>query len=155
MTGTVGWQRVASVHEGVNEDPLDFILLGHLEQRMKMSLIRVHAAIRDQAEQMELTSTGSRVLHAIEQHRMFEELTILDHQLDAGRIHVDHAPGSNVQMSYFTVAHLIVRQTDVLAAGMDQRVGILAQQPVVNRLSGKGDGVSFGFGTVSPAVEDD
>src|SRR6266566_7012687 len=127
MTGTVGWQRVASVHEGVNEDPLDFILLSHLEQRMKMGLIRVHAAIRNQAEKMKLSSTGARVLHGVEQYGMFEEVPVLNHQLDAGRIHVDHAPGSNVQMPYFTVAHLIARQTDVLAAGMDQRVGIFAQ----------------------------
>src|SRR5947209_9347497 len=58
-------------------------------------------------------------------------------------------------MSDFAVAHLIVGQADVLAAGMNERVRIFAQQPVVNRLAGEGDGVSFSFGAVSPAVEDD
>jgi hypothetical protein len=38
---------------------------------------------------------------------------------------------------------------------MNQRVGILTQQPIVSRLAGKGDGVGLGFGAVSPAVEDD
>src|SRR5438270_10060671 len=58
-------------------------------------------------------------------------------------------------MADFTVAHLIVGQADVSPAGMDQRVGIFAQQAVVNRFASQRDGVGFGFGAISPAVEDD
>jgi hypothetical protein len=38
---------------------------------------------------------------------------------------------------------------------LNKRVGILAQQPVINRLTSKRDGIGFNFCAVSPAVEDD
>ena len=38
---------------------------------------------------------------------------------------------------------------------MNESIGILAQQPVIGGLAGERDGVGFGFGAVSPAVEDD
>src|SRR5437667_1409330 len=104
---------------------------------------------------MKLAAAGAGVLHGIKQHRMFEEFAILDHQFDPRRIHVDDAAGADIQVSDFAVAHLIVRQPHVLAAGVNQRIGIFAEEPVVNRLASKGDGVSFGFGAVAPAVEDD
>src|SRR5437667_9431344 len=104
---------------------------------------------------MKPATAASRILHGIEQYPMLEEVAILNHQLDSRRIHMDDSPGADVQMSNFTVAHLIVRQADVLPAGMNQRVGVLAQQAVVCGLAGEGDGISFGFGAVSPAIEDD
>src|SRR6266702_5358318 len=122
---------------------------------MKMGLIRVHATIRYQAEKMKLSSISSHVLHGIEQYRMFEEFAVLNHQLDTRRIHVNDAPRADVQMSNFAIAHLIVRQADVLAAGMNQSVGIFAQESVVSGLAGKGNRVGFGFSAVSPAIEDD
>src|SRR5438552_170392 len=114
----------------------------------------MHAAIGNQAKEMELAATA-RVLHCVQQNGMLEEVSVLDHQLDASRIHVDDAPGANVQMTDFAVAHLIVWQPNVLATGVDQRVRIFAEQAVINWLAGKGDGVGFGFGAVSPAIEDD
>ena len=68
---------------------------------------------------------------------------------------MDDSPGSDIQVPDFAVAHLSVGQTDVRAAGVDQRARILAQQAVIDRLAGQGDGVGFGLSTVSPAVEDD
>src|SRR5271166_4427751 len=58
-------------------------------------------------------------------------------------------------MANFAVAHLAFGQSDERAAGMDQRVRILAQQPVVSRLARQRDRVGFGFSAISPAVEDD
>ena len=86
---------------------------------------------------------------------MREELAVLDHQLDAGAVHVHDAAGADVEVADFAVAHLPVGQADEVAAGVNERVGILAQQAVVGRLAGERDGVGLGFGAVSPAVEDD
>src|SRR3954468_1959840 len=104
---------------------------------------------------MELSSPGASVLHRVQQDRMLEKISVLNHQLDAGGVHVDNAPRANVQVPDFTISHLSVRETDIRPAGLKQRVGILAQQAVVNRLASQRDGISFGFGAVSPAVEDD
>src|SRR5215469_7867364 len=64
-------------------------------------------------------------------------------------------PRADVEVPDFAVAHLAFRQANKRAAGLNQGVGIFAQQAVVSRLAGEGDGVSFGFGAITPAVEDD
>ena len=86
---------------------------------------------------------------------MRKELAVLDHQLDAGAVHVDDASRADIEMPHFAVAHLPLGQADELAAGLDQRIGIFAQQTVIGRLACEGDGVGFGFGAISPAVEND
>ena len=86
---------------------------------------------------------------------MREEFAVLDHQLNAGAVHVNDAPRANVKMTNFAVAHLPIGQADGWAAGLDQRVGILPQQTVVHRLAGKCDRIGFGLGAVTPAIEDD
>jgi hypothetical protein len=58
-------------------------------------------------------------------------------------------------MANLAVAHLAVGKADVLAAGMDQRVGILLEQLIIGGLAREGDGIGVGFGAVAPAVEDD
>src|SRR5258708_37537369 len=148
-------QGVASVHERVNEDAVDAILLRHFQQCVEMSLLRVHAAVGDQTEQMEPPLAHPRMLHRGEQDGMREELAVLDHQVDAGDVHVNDAAGANVEMPDFAVAHLSFRKADERSAGMNERGGIFAQQTVVGGLARERDGVGFGLGAVSPAVEDD
>jgi len=48
ISRAVGGQGVAPVHEGMHEDALQAILFRHLEQRIEMLLLRVHAAVRHQ-----------------------------------------------------------------------------------------------------------
>src|SRR5579863_9734941 len=86
---------------------------------------------------------------------MGEELAVLDHQLDARAVHVHDASSADVKMAHLTVPHLTVGKPDKRAAGLDERVGIVAQKAVVGRLAGECDGIGFGFGAVPPAVEDD
>src|SRR5579884_4255942 len=120
-----------------------------------MRLLRVHAAIGNESEKMQAPVAGARMLHGAKQHRMLENLPVLDHQIDARDVHVDDAPGPDVQMSDFAVPHLALRQADKRTAGMDESVGILPQQPVVGRLARKSDGIGLGFGPISPAIEND
>ena len=155
VSRAVGGQRVAAVHEGVHEDAVHAVLLRHLQQRVEMRLLRMHAAVGKQSEQMQPPLAGARMLHGIEQHGMREEFAVLDHQIDARDVHVHDAPRADVEVPDFAVAHLPFGQSDERPAGVNERVGILAQQPVVGRLARERDGVGFGFGTVSPAVEDD
>ena len=155
IAGAVGGQRVAAIHEGMDEDAIDSLLLGHFQQRIEMILTRVHAAIGDQAKQVQLAAAGARILHRLDEHGMGEEFAVLDHQVDARDVHVHDAPRADVEMADFAVAHLPFGQSDKRSAGVNQRVGIFAQQPVVGWLARQGDGVGFGFGAVSPAVEND
>ena len=56
-------------------------------------------------------------------------------------------------MANFAVAHLAVGEADEVVAGLDEGVGVLAEEAIVGGLAGEGDGVAEGFGTVAPAVE--
>ncbi len=84
---------------------------------------------------------------------MREKLSVLDHQIDARDVHVHDAPGANVEVADLAVPHLPLGQSHERPAGMNQRVGILAQQPVIRRLARQRNGVGLGFGPISPAVE--
>ncbi len=120
-----------------------------------MRLIGVHAAVGEQSEQVKAAAAGAGVFHGGEQDRMGEEFAVLDHELDARAVHVHDASRADVEVADFAVAHLTFGQSDVRTAGVNQGVGILAQQAVVGGLAGKRDGIGFGFGAVAPAVEDD
>ena len=149
----VGGQSVAAVHKGMHENAIQSVLLRHLQQRIEMRLLRVHTAVGNQPEQMQSPLSRSRMLHRIQQHGMRKQFPVLDHQIDARDVHVHDASGANVQMPDLTVPHLPLRQSHKWPAGMNERVGILPQQAVIGRLSGESNGVGFGFGSVSPAVE--
>src|SRR6266567_646939 len=102
---------------------------------------------------MQSTLPRARVLHGIEQHGMLEQFSVLNHQIDACDVHMHNAASANVEMSDLAVAHLPLGQSDKRPTGMNERVGMLPQQAVVGRFTGKSNGVGFGFGSVSPAVE--
>src|SRR5579862_2794007 len=86
---------------------------------------------------------------------MRKKFAVLDHQIDAGDIHVHDATGTDIQMSNFTVAHLPFGQAHKRTASVNQRIGIFAKESIVRRLPSESDGVSFGFGPIPPAVEND
>ena len=50
---------VAAVYEAVNEDARDFIFAGHAQQSIEMLDVGVHAAVAEEAEQMELTRAAA------------------------------------------------------------------------------------------------
>ena len=120
-----------------------------------MLLPRVHAAVRHEPEQMQLAASHARVLHGIDQHGMRKKLAVLNHQIDARDIHVHDAPRADVEVPNLAVPHLAFGQPNKRPRSVNQRVGIVAQQPVVSRLARKCNGVAFGFSAISPAVEDD
>src|SRR5712671_3505704 len=120
-----------------------------------MSLLRMHTSIGDQAEQMKSPFSDACMLHRGQQNGMREELAVLDHQVDASDVHVHDATGPDVEMSDLAVAHLSFGQSNKRSAGVNQRVGIFAQQTVVGGLARESDGVGFRLGAVSPAVEND
>src|ERR1700730_10348695 len=86
---------------------------------------------------------------------MRKEFAVPNQQLNARAVHVHDASGADIEMADLAIAHLIVRQPDVWAAGMNERIGRLAEQMVVGGLAGESNCIGFGFGAVTPAIEDD
>src|SRR5258707_871545 len=144
-------RSIPAIHEAVDQDVLDFLLLGHFQQCEQMIDVRVHAAIAEQAHQMQ--STLAATLHGLLEKRPVLQLLVGDEQVDAGNVHVYDAAGADVEVADFAIAHLALGQADVWAGGMDQRIRKFLEQGVISRFARKGDGVAFGFGAESPAVE--
>ncbi len=145
---------VAAIHECVHEDALQSVLARHAQQRVEMFLVRVHAAVGDKSEQMQLRAALARPLHGLHDRRLFRELPCGNQRVDARDVHLHNAAGADVQVADFAVAHLPVGQADKVIGGLDQRVGKLAQQLVVSGLAGQRNGVVGGFSAIAPSVED-
>src|SRR4051812_48659047 len=112
----------------MNENAVDAIGLGHPQQGVEVILMRVYAAIGKQSEDVQAASAAARVLHGGKQCCVAEEVAILDHEVDLGDVHVNDAAGADVEVSNFAVPHLTGGQTDIASAGVDESVGIIAQQ---------------------------
>ena len=95
------------------------------------------------------------MLHGFDEHWVLKEFAVLNHEIDARDIHVHDPAGTHVEMANFAVAHLSFGQTDKGPAGMNERIGIFAQQAVIGGLASESDGVGLGFGAVAPSVEND
>src|SRR5712671_1984154 len=144
-------RSIPAIHEAVDQDVLDFLLLGHFQQCEQMIDVRVHAAIAKQAHQMQ--STLAATLHGLLKERHVLQLLVGDEQVNAGDVHVYDAAGADIEVADFAIAHLALGQADVWAGGMDQRIREFLEQGVISRFARKGDGVAFGFSAESPAVE--
>ena len=103
---------------------------------------------------MQLPPRLARPFHCHGDGRVLGELAGGDLGVDAGNIHLHDAPGADVQVADLAVAHLPVWQADKVVAGLDERVGIFAQQLVVGWLAGQCNGVVGGFDAIAPSIED-
>jgi hypothetical protein len=88
------------------------------------------------------------------EERNLVELFVGDEEIDARDVHVDDTAGADVKVADFAVAHLALGEADGGAGGVDESVGKFAEEFVVVGFAREGDGVAFGFGAESPAVED-
>src|SRR4051812_190911 len=102
---------------------------------------------------MKLAAAATSVFHGVQQYGVAVEVAFFDHQIDLGDIHVNHAPGADIQVADFAVSHLALRQADKASAGVDERVGIFREQTVVVGFAGQRNGVSLGGRRVTPAIE--
>src|SRR5947209_14381376 len=122
VSGAIGRQGVTPVHEGVNEDARDAILLSHCQQRVQMSLVRVNASVREQTKEVQTASAAARILHGYEQPWAAKEFAVLDHQLDPRAVHMDDASSADVEMADLAISHLAIGKSYIVAASVDQRI---------------------------------
>src|SRR5258708_504485 len=113
--------------------------------------VRVHAAVAEQAEEMQLP--GSSALHRLLKQRHALQLLIRNQQINACDVHVHDAPRAHVHMSHFAIAHLPFGQPDKWPGSMNQCVGESFDKFVIRRFPSQGDGIPLGLRAVSPSIE--
>src|SRR5580704_3769515 len=148
--GAAVGRSIAAVHKTVDENALHFLFTGHLQEGEEMVNVRVYSAIAEQADQVELFLAAAG--HRFNENGVLEKFAVANHQVEAGAIHVNDAPGADIQVADFAVAHLSIGQADPFAGGMNQSVREALEEIVIVRFTRKGDGVARCFGAETPAV---
>ena len=113
--------------------------------------VRVDAAVRDEAEQVDVPAT----LEGAAQGRVLEERAVLDRAVHAHQVLVEDPARPDRQVADLGVPHLAGRQADRLAGGLQLRVRVLGPDPVEDRRVGQLDGVARAGRRTAPPVEDD
>ena len=91
----------------------------HLDERVQVPLVAVHAAVRHEADEVERIPPVRHAIHRGGEHGALEQLAVADALVDAREVLVDHAAGAHVHVADLGVAHLAGGQADGLA-GRDQ-----------------------------------
>ncbi len=151
-------RRVPAVGEGVNQHPLHALLLCDVEDTIKVFEQSMHAGVADDAEQMQLRLVFPGMPTGADERLIFTEPAHADEAGDAHRFLVDDAPRPDVLVADLAVAHRLIRQADVHAAGVNQRGRILGRNAISDgracQLDGI-DGIMLGVGIAPPAITDD
>ena len=105
--------------------------LGRLRQRDHVIVMAVHAAIRNQSQQME--PMRARLREAFLQHRITRQFSLRDRLINSSQVLINDSAGAEIQMAHFGIAHLSFRQTDIQPAGAQPAPGIILVELVVKR----------------------
>ena len=148
-------RHVAAVQEGVHGDVGHAFAAGQFDHGEQVVFVAVHAARRQQAEQVQGAGGGPGGAAGGHELGVFEEAAVFDGGVHAREVLVDDAAGADVHVAHFGIAHLAVRQAHVLAFGVHQGVRAVGQQAAPVGQPGLGQGVVGGVLAVAPAVEDE
>ncbi len=120
-----------------------------LQQRLEVLRARVHAAVGDEADQVDALGARDRLGQAL------TERAVGDGLVDAHQVLLDDGAGAEVEVADLRVAHLPGRQADGLAAGGQGRRVVGLPQLVEDGGVGERDGVARARLREAVAVEDD
>ncbi len=123
---------------------------GKLDERLQVGKARVHAAVGDQADQMDALGAGQRAHDCV----VLAEHAIDDGVVDACEVLAYDGAGAEVEVADLRVAHLALRQSDRAAAGGQCGVRVGAPERVEDRRVGKADRIARPRLGEPPAVED-
>lgn len=146
VTQTALGRRVATVCEAMNKNlrGLQAVFLRLSQDAVQMLQHAVHATVGNNSHHMQFRrgrcfhAGHGRMPHGITGELFFGKQLVQTHQF------LVHDPArADVFVTHFRVAHLAIWQTDVQAAGRDQRMRIFHLQGVVAGLFGEKNRVKF------------
>ena len=121
------------------EDDVGHALLGgELDHRLDVLPAGVHAAVGDEAEQMEAAAWAAQGPVAGRQQRLvFEEAAVGDRLVDPREVLLDDRPGAEVEVADLRVAHLALRKADVATLRGEARMGEVGPETVEDGRAGE------------------
>src|SRR5437867_12194309 len=103
---------------------------------------RVHAAVADEAQQMERSAAAPHTGAQLDEGRQPEKLARLDGLRDAHDVLRHDAAGREVQVSHFTAADLSFGKTDAAPRRPEQRTGNARPEATLARTATDFDGAA-------------
>ena len=122
---------------------------------MQVALVTVHAAVRQQSDEMQRAAAAGAAIHRCRERRVVKKASVADAAIDAGEILVHDAPRAQIHVAHFGIAHLALRQPHGCAARHERGVRVLVDQLRVRRGARLRDRVVVGRCAESPTVEYD
>lgn len=147
-----GGRHVTAIQEGMDEHPLQAVLLGHPEQGIKVLRVAVHAARGNQPHEVQSPPCLLRMLHDRQQSGVGEKLPRSDGLGNAHYILVDNAPSPDIEVTHIGVPHLTVHQPHAAAGSREHIPGRAAVQPVHRGGAGCLDCIAFHMFTEAEAI---
>jgi len=129
--------------------------MGERDRGEEVLVEGVHAAVPDQADEVERGTTLFHAAAQLDERRQLEELTGLDGLRDAHDVLRHHAPGAEIQVAYFAVADLSGGKSHGQAGRVEERARRVRPETVPGGRVAELDGVALPAGTEAPAVEHD
>ena len=146
---------VAPVGDGVDADLPHLPGQRHAHQRAQVVDVRVHAAVGDQAHQVQRSPGRAGAVAGRDERRVLGQRAVGHGRAEPHQVLRHDAPGAEVQVADLGVAHLAGRQADVVAGGGDAGVRPAPQQAVEHGRGRPVDGVAGAGRGQAPAVEHD
>ena len=143
-----GRRRIPTVRKRMKINILHIVLPRQLEQPVQMLQKRMNANIAAQTHQMQLTAIALGKLNSLKKLDILKKLTLTNRTSDPNRILINNPPSPNILMPNLAIAHSPIRQTNILAAGMDQTMRIFRHKHIVNRSTSLPNSIK----TILPAI---
>ena len=144
---------VTAVHEAVDEDFVQLILVGDVAESEEVLQRAVHAAVAGEAHEVYATARLLSAGESSDHLGVLHDGAVGDGAIDFHEVLIDHASGANVQVAHLTVAHLSVGQSDVLSAGHKLGVGVFGTKQVPIGSLGEENRVAAGWRRYAPPVQ--
>ena len=128
-------------------------LMGNGAEGFHVVDVRVHAAIAQQANEVQGLVVGQGVLQGFGQGGHLRQLALADGLADAHQLLVDHPAGPDVHVAHLGVAHLALGQAHGLARGLQRAVREALQQFMKKRRTSRINGRNRGILGNTPAIE--
>ena len=116
-------------------------------------LVCMHAARRREPHQMADPAALPQGRDHVRQQRIARQRSVREGGVDPRQVRHRDAPGAEVHVADFGVAHLPLRQADEALRRIDQTLRASRDQAIEVRRAGIEDGIVPGIGTEPPAVE--
>ena len=158
VTSAARGRGVAAIGDGVDHEVLHTRGFCGIAECHELVLMRMHAAIADEAEKVQALALG--FFESLDEHWHLGEFAVADALIDAGEILINDAPGAKIEVADFAIAHLAVGQADIFTAGADGATWVGGVKVVVKGGLGEqggvaiGNGLGFAAGVDAPAITD-